>query len=95
MAFLLAVTYLTFIKGLPYFQKRYPKRIREHPAITSTHFKRRLMAAPDDEIALLTEVKATLEAFQAYVDTLPVMPPCNRRGTLRRSSDLLVLSPAL
>ena len=70
MAFLLAVTYLTFIKGLPYFQKRYPKRIREHPAITSTHFKRRLMAAPDDEIALLTEVKATLEAFQAYVDTL-------------------------
>jgi len=70
MALLVTVKHLTTIKGLPYFQRRIPKRLLQHPAVKSTHYKVRLPVDPNDEIALLSALNRANEAFTIYVETL-------------------------
>lgn len=70
MALLVTVKHLTTIKGLPYFQRRIPKRLLQHPAIKSTHYKVRLPVDPTDELALLSALNRANEAFTVYVETL-------------------------
>jgi len=70
MALLVTVKHLTTIKGLPYFQRRIPKRLLQHPAVKSTHYKVRLPVDPNDEIALLSALNRANEAFTVYVETL-------------------------
>ena len=70
MALLVTVKHLTKIKGLPYFQRRIPKRLLQHPAVKSTHYKVRLPVDPNDEIALLSALNRANEAFTIYVETL-------------------------
>ena len=64
------IKYLTIINGLPYFQRKYPKALEEHPSLTSALFKRRLKSSLDDELALVAEVKSVNLYFEDYVDTL-------------------------
>ena len=70
MALLVTVKHLTTIKGLPYFQRRIPKRLLQHPAVKSSHYKVRLPVDPNDEIALLSALNRANEAFTVYVETL-------------------------
>ena len=70
MALLVTVKHLTTIKGLPYFQRRIPKRLLQHPAVKSTHYKVRLPVDPNDELALLSALNRANEAFTVYVETL-------------------------
>ena len=70
MALLVTVKHLTTIKGLPYFQRRIPQRLLQHPAVKSTHYKVRLPVDPTDEIALLSALNRANEAFTVYVETL-------------------------
>ena len=70
MALLVTVKHLTTIKGLPYFQRRIPKRLQQHPAVKSTHYKVRLPVDPTDELALLSALNRANEAFTVYVETL-------------------------
>ena len=70
MALLVTVKHLTTIKGSPYFQRRIPKRLLQHPAIKSTHYKVRLPVDPADELALLSALNRANEAFLVYVETL-------------------------
>lgn len=70
MALLVTVKHLTTIKGLPYFQRRIPQRLLQHPAVKSTHYKVRLPVDPTDEIALLSAINRANEVFTVYVDTL-------------------------
>lgn len=63
MALLVTVKHLTTIKGLPYFQRRIPKRLLQHPAIKSTHYKVRLPVDPTDELALLSALNRANCAF--------------------------------
>ena len=70
MALLVTVKHLTKIKGLPYFQRRIPKRLLQHPAVKSSHYKVRLPVDPNDEIALLSAINRANEAFTVYVETL-------------------------
>ena len=70
MALLVSVKHLTTIKGLPYFQRRIPRRLLQHPAVKSTHYKVRLPVDPTNEIALLSAINRANEAFTVYVETL-------------------------
>ncbi|MAS21439.1 MAG: hypothetical protein CMN49_00710 [SAR116 cluster bacterium] len=70
MALLVTVKHLTKIKGLPYFQRRIPKRLLQHSAVKSSHYKVRLPVDPNDEIALLSALNRANEVFTVYVETL-------------------------
>ena len=70
MALLVTVKHLTTIKGLPYFQRRIPKRLLQHPAVKSTHYKVRLPVDPNDEIALLSAANRADGGFTIHVETL-------------------------
>jgi hypothetical protein len=70
MALLVTVKHLTTIKGLPYFQRRIPKQLLQHPAVKSTHYKVRLPVDPTNEIALLSAISRANDAFTVFVETL-------------------------
>lgn len=55
---------------MPYFQRRIPKRLLQHSAVKSSHYKVRLPVDPTDEIALLSALNRANEAFTVYVETL-------------------------
>ena len=62
--------YLADIKGLPYYQRRYPKALDGHPALTSKMFKCRIHASLDDASAVAMEIQRISNAFDDYVHTL-------------------------
>ena len=64
--------YLADIKGLPYYQRRYPKALDGHPALTSKMFKCRIHASLEDASAVATEIQRISNAFDDYVHTLTV-----------------------
>ena len=61
--------YLADIKGLPYYQRRYPKAL-DGQALTSKMFKCRIHASLDDASAVAMEIQRISNAFDDYVHTL-------------------------
>lgn len=70
MSYQLRMKYLTFIKGLPYYQRRYPTRLREHPSLKSLVFKRPLHVDANDPAAIATAVESMSEVFEDYISLL-------------------------
>ncbi|MEY3017260.1 MAG: hypothetical protein RL336_395 [Pseudomonadota bacterium] len=83
MAFILSMRYLTYQKGLPYYQRRFPKDVLEHPSITTTTYKRPLHVDPKDPELIARAIKCANEEFEDYVSTL-------RNANMDVLSDLLI-----
>jgi integrase len=66
----LRMKYLTYIKGLPYYQRRYPTRLKGHPSLRSATFKRPLHVDKDDLVAIAKAVEAMTKMYEDYISLL-------------------------
>ena len=66
----LRMKYLAYIKGLPYYQRRYPTRLIGHPSLKSAIFKRPLHVDKDDLVAIAKAVEAMTKVYEDYVSLL-------------------------
>lgn len=70
MAYPLSMKYLTYVKGLPYYQRRYPTRLKGHPSLTSAQFKRPLHVPADNSSAIAQAVEAMTKVYEDYISLL-------------------------
>jgi len=72
MAFLLSsMKYLIRQRNnLPYFQRKWPKDLLQHPSIKSSLYKVALKVDPNNEEAILRAIKETNKAFDDYCEML-------------------------
>lgn len=68
--FCIQMKYVTFINGKPYFQRRWPESLRQHPAIATKMFKRRIHVDAGDDEALARERKRLNQYYEDYVALL-------------------------
>lgn len=70
MAYQLSMKYLVYVKGLPYYQRRYPTRLRGHPSLTSAQFKRPLHVPASDPATIARAVEDMTKVYEDYISLL-------------------------